>query len=183
MEFTATAADGYPVHGWVYLPEGEGPHPVLLNIHGGPYAQFGWGWFDEAQAYAAAGYAVVQCNPRGSASYGREHGLAIRHAMGTVDMTDVLAFLDGTVAEFTIDPQAQRRGHGSRLLNACVDTLRADGFERATWWVRSTDDVVRRFLVEAGWAADGSHQEVGTDHGTRLKLIRLHTDIRASGSP
>ncbi len=90
---------------------------------------------------------------------------------------------DGTVAEFTIDPQAQRRGHGSRLLNACVDTLRADGFERATWWVRSTDDVVRRFLVEAGWAADGSHQEVGTDHGTRLKLIRLHTDIRASGSP
>ena len=103
VEFTATAADGYPVHGWVYLPEGEGPHPVLLNIHGGPYAQFGWGWFDEAQAYAAAGYAVVQCNPRGSASYGREHGLAIRHAMGTVDMTDVLAFLDGAVAEFGLD--------------------------------------------------------------------------------
>ncbi|MGM0386703.1 MAG: alpha/beta hydrolase family protein, partial [Actinomycetota bacterium] len=102
-EFTATASDGYPVHGWVYLPEGDGPHPVLLNIHGGPYAQYGWGWFDEAQVYAAAGYAVVQCNPRGSAGYGREHGLAIRHAMGTADRTDVLAFLDGAVAEFGLD--------------------------------------------------------------------------------
>ncbi len=101
VEFTAP--DGYPVHGWVYLPEGDGPHPVLLNIHGGPYAEYGWGWFDEAQAYAAAGYAVVQCNPRGSNGYGREHGLAIRHAMGTVDMTDVLAFLDGAVAEFGLD--------------------------------------------------------------------------------
>jgi dipeptidyl aminopeptidase/acylaminoacyl peptidase len=43
---------------------------------------------------------VVQCNPRGSAGYGRAHGLAIRHAMGTVDMADVLAFLDGAVAAF-----------------------------------------------------------------------------------
>ena len=52
------SADGYPVHGWLLLPEGEGPHPVLLNIHGGPFAQYGWGLFDEAQVYAGAGYAV-----------------------------------------------------------------------------------------------------------------------------
>lgn len=87
---------------------------------------------------------------------------------------------DGVVAEFSIDPGAQRRGHGSRLLHACVDTLRADGFARATWWVRSSDDVLRTFLVEAGWAADGSHQEVGADDvGARVKLIRLHTTISA----
>lgn len=85
---------------------------------------------------------------------------------------------DGVVAEFAIDPAAQRHGHGSRLLNACVDTLRTDGFERATWWVRSTDDALRRFLVESGWAPDGSHQVLGTDDpGHRVKLIRLHTDI------
>ena len=78
----------------------------------------------------------------------------------------------------SIDPQAQRRGHGSRLLNACVDTLRADGFARATWWVRATDDVLRRFLTEAGWAADGAHTEVAVgEGGPRLKLVRLHTDI------
>ncbi len=87
---------------------------------------------------------------------------------------------DGVVAEFTVDPSAQRRGHGSRLLHACVDTLRADGFTRGTWWVRSTDDALRDFLIAGGWAADGTHQEVGTDNDlARVKLIRLHTDISA----
>ncbi len=104
-------------------------------------------------------------------------------ALGPSADADAEPGTDGLVAEFTIDPQAQRNGHGSRLLNACVDTLRADGFERATWWVRSTDDVLRGFLVDAGWAPDGSHQEVGTDDDrVRLKLIRLHTDIKARSS-
>lgn len=90
--------DGSTVHGWVWVPEGEGPHPVLLNIHGGPFAQFGVGVFDEPQIAVDAGYAVVQCNPRGSAGYGREHGAAIKQAMGTVDLHDVLDFLDGALA-------------------------------------------------------------------------------------
>lgn len=98
-EFTVTAHDGYPVHGWVVVPEGEGPHPVLLNIHGGPYASYTGALFDEAQVYAAAGYAVVMCNPRGAAGYGQEHGRVIRQRMGTVDLTDVLDFLDGAIAE------------------------------------------------------------------------------------
>jgi GNAT superfamily N-acetyltransferase len=92
---------------------------------------------------------------------------------------DARAGQDGQVDEFVVDPPAQRRGHGSRLLNACVDTLRADGFSRATWWVTSTDDVVRRFLTEAGWGPDGGWREIGTDdEAIRLKQIRLHTDIR-----
>lgn len=98
VEFTATSPDGYPVHGWLYAPEGEGPHPVLLNIHGGPFADYHWAYFDEAQVYARAGYAVLQCNPRGSAGYGREHGVSIKEAMGTVDMADVLAFYEQAVA-------------------------------------------------------------------------------------
>ncbi|MBF4995196.1 S9 family peptidase [Arthrobacter gandavensis] len=97
-EETHPSADGYPVHGWVVLPEGEGPHPVLLNIHGGPFSQYGWGLFDEAQAYAAAGYAVLMCNPRGSSGYGQEHGRAIKEAMGTLDLQDVLGFLEGVLA-------------------------------------------------------------------------------------
>jgi GNAT superfamily N-acetyltransferase len=85
---------------------------------------------------------------------------------------------DGLIDEFVVDPPAQRQGHGSRLLHACVDTLRADGFVRATWWVMSTDDPVRRFLTEAGWAPDGGWREIGTeDESVRLKQIRLHTDI------
>jgi dipeptidyl aminopeptidase/acylaminoacyl peptidase len=61
-EVTGATADGYPVHGWVVRPpsgNGAGPHPVLLMIHGGPFTQYGWRAFDEAQVYAAAGYAVV----------------------------------------------------------------------------------------------------------------------------
>jgi dipeptidyl aminopeptidase/acylaminoacyl peptidase len=102
-ELTATAPDGYPVHGWIVRPEGPGPHPVLLSIHGGPFRQYGWALFDEAQVYAGAGYAVVMGNPRGSAGYGEEHARAIRHAMGTVDADDLLALLDAALAEPDLD--------------------------------------------------------------------------------
>ncbi len=91
--------DGYPVHGRVAKPAGEGPHPTLLMIHGGPYAQYSIHLFDETQVYVDAGYAVVYCNPRGSAGYGRDHGLAIREQFGTLDLHDVLDFLDGALAE------------------------------------------------------------------------------------
>jgi dipeptidyl aminopeptidase/acylaminoacyl peptidase len=98
IEFETQGRDGYPVHGWIVLPEGDGPHPVLLNIHGGPYAQYSVHLFDESQVYADAGYAVVYCNPRGSAGYGQEHGRAIKGRMGTVDLNDVLDFLDAAIA-------------------------------------------------------------------------------------
>lgn len=98
-------------------------------------------------------------------------------AVGPSDDPDAEPGEDAVVAEFAIDPPAQRSGHGSRLLNACVDTLRADGFARATWWVRSTDDALRGFLEGAGWAPDGSHREIGSDDENRMKLVRLHTDI------
>jgi GNAT superfamily N-acetyltransferase len=95
---------------------------------------------------------------------------------------DAEAGVDGLIDEFAIDPAAQRRGHGSRLLNACVDTLRSDGFSRATWWMNSSDDAMRRFLISAGWAPDGGWREIGSDDETvRLKQIRLHVDISASG--
>jgi GNAT superfamily N-acetyltransferase len=85
---------------------------------------------------------------------------------------------DGAIGEFVVDRPAQRQGHGSRLLNAAADTLRADGFTRARWWLNSTDDITRRFLVEAGWEPDGAHREIGTEDGSyRIKQVRLHTDI------
>ena len=84
---------------------------------------------------------------------------------------------DGQIEEFVIDPAAQQRGHGSRLLNACADTLRSDGFRRCYCWV-AEDDVPLRFLEGAGWAPDGAEREIGTEDGSvRLHQIRLHTDL------
>lgn len=99
-------------------------------------------------------------------------------AVGPSDDPDADPGADALVGEFIIDPVQQRQGHGSRLLNAVADTLRADGFTRATWWVRSDDDPLRAFLDSAGWAADGAHQSVGTEaSATELKLVRVHTDL------
>jgi dipeptidyl aminopeptidase/acylaminoacyl peptidase len=113
-EVTVTADDGYPVHGWAVLPDperfGDGPYPVLLNIHGGPYAAYGWGLFDEAQVYAGAGYAVLMCNPRGSAGYGESHGRAIQGAFGDRDAADVLQFLDGALADQSLALDGDRVG-------------------------------------------------------------------------
>ncbi|TCL87508.1 dipeptidyl aminopeptidase/acylaminoacyl peptidase [Curtobacterium sp. PhB142] len=102
-ELTGTAPDGTPVHGWVVLPEGEGPHPVLRVVHGGPFGQDTWAFFDEAQVYASAGYAVVIGNPRGSGGYGLDHGRAVIGAMGTVDVDDVLALLDAALERPDLD--------------------------------------------------------------------------------
>jgi len=102
-ERTATAPDGTPVHGWVTTPPGPGPHPVLLTVHGGPFAQYGWTLLDETQAYVEAGYAVVQCNPRGSSGYGQAHGRAVKGRLGTLDADDVLAFLDQALTDPALD--------------------------------------------------------------------------------
>ncbi|ROP74382.1 S9 family peptidase [Curtobacterium sp. PhB115] len=102
-ELSGTSADGTPVHGWVVLPEGDGPHPVLRVVHGGPFGQDTWAFFDEAQVYASAGYAVVIGNPRGSGGYGLEHGRAVIGAMGTVDVDDVLALLDAALERPDLD--------------------------------------------------------------------------------
>ena len=72
VEFTYES-DGEQIHGWVLLPPGDESVPILLNIHGGPATQYGWGFFDEFQVFAGAGYGVVAVNPRGSSGYGDAH--------------------------------------------------------------------------------------------------------------
>ncbi|MPZ63509.1 MAG: GNAT family N-acetyltransferase [Propionibacteriales bacterium] len=96
------------------------------------------------------------------------------------DDPDAHPATDGQIAEFAVDPERTGHGHGSRLLQACADALRADGFDRASVWVTSTDDALRGFLTEAGWAPDGAHRELDLtgDGRTRVKQVRLHTDLR-----
>ncbi|CEG93920.1 N-acetyltransferase family protein [Propionibacterium freudenreichii] len=98
-------------------------------------------------------------------------------AIGPSDDPDC-AVDDALVGEFVVDPRHLHEGHGSRLLNAVVDTLRADGFVRATWWVATTDDPLRAFLEASGWAPDGAHREVGDEQGIKARQIRLHTALK-----
>lgn len=99
---------------------------------------------------------------------------------GPSDDTDAETGVDGEVDQFWIDPPAQRRGHGSRLLNACADTLRADGFTHARWWVLEADAVLRAFLAGGGWDADGASRSIGSEDGAvRIDQLRLHTNLAA----
>lgn len=85
---------------------------------------------------------------------------------------------DGMVSEFAVDPVARGKGHGSRLMNAVVDTLRKDGFVAGTWWVRTTNDRLRAFLESAGWRPDGATQSfVADDEAFTVKQVRLRVRI------
>ncbi|WP_229660601.1 GNAT family N-acetyltransferase [Marmoricola endophyticus] len=86
---------------------------------------------------------------------------------------------DGELSDLTVDPEHRRDGHGSRLMQAGVDTLVADRFTRATTWVNAADDATRALLSSAGWAADGAHRELDLrgDGEVRVKQVRLHAAI------
>lgn len=83
---------------WVVLPEDGDSVPLLLNVHGGPASQYGFGFFDEFQVYAGAGYGVVACNPRGSSGRGIEHNRAVvGEGWGEVDYQDIRSALTDAI--------------------------------------------------------------------------------------
>jgi dipeptidyl aminopeptidase/acylaminoacyl peptidase len=91
--------------------EPGGRYPTLLNVHGGPFSQYGNRFFDEFQVQAGAGYAVLYANPRGSSGYSEAWGRAIRGPIGggpgwgTVDYEDLMAVVDEAIRRFEfVDP-------------------------------------------------------------------------------
>jgi dipeptidyl aminopeptidase/acylaminoacyl peptidase len=106
MEHFRSTSDGEELDVFVLTPEGEGPFPVLLNIHGGPATQYGFGFFDEFQVYAGAGYGVVAANPRGSSGRGLDFTRAVvGERWGVVDLADINAALEAALDRF---PQLDR---------------------------------------------------------------------------
>jgi dipeptidyl aminopeptidase/acylaminoacyl peptidase len=115
--FVATSTDGAEVECWAIAPLGAetaGPYPTVLNIHGGPFTQYGYGFFDEFQLQVGAGIGVIYCNPRGSSGYSEAWGRAIRwpeatddpgSGWGGVDYDDVMACVDEALKRYEwIDP-------------------------------------------------------------------------------
>jgi dipeptidyl aminopeptidase/acylaminoacyl peptidase len=138
--------DGQSIDGWIVRPHGFAPerrYPTLLCIHGGPHAQYGHGFFDEFQAYAGAGYAVVFTNPRGSAGYGEQFARAVVGDWGGVDFADVLAGVDEALRRFDfVDPArlgvlgGSYGGYMTSWIVSHSDRFRAACSERALndWW-------------------------------------------------
>jgi dipeptidyl aminopeptidase/acylaminoacyl peptidase len=171
-EHEIAGRDGYPVHGWVAAPEGEGPFPVILQIHGGPYASYGIHVFDETQVLVDAGYAVVYCNPRGSAGYGTEHGESIRHRMGTVDHHDVIDFLEAVVAS---DPRLD----GSR-----TGIMGGSYGGYLTAWIIAHDHRFAGAIVERGFLDPETFQgtsDIGSFFGD--EYVGVEPDAIAAQSP
>jgi dipeptidyl aminopeptidase/acylaminoacyl peptidase len=146
---------------WAVTPDGfddaaPASVPVLLNIHGGPTAQYGWTFFDEFQVYAGAGYLVVATNPRGSSGRGEDWARAVVGAWDdpeSVDMLDLRAVVDATLDRY---PQADPDRVG--IMGGSYG-----GY--ATARIIATDNRFRSAIVERGlltWTSFAGTSDIGT---------------------
>jgi dipeptidyl aminopeptidase/acylaminoacyl peptidase len=103
-----SSKDNRRIQGWIIKPPGFDPsrkYPLILEIHGGPFANYGDRFDLEKQLMAASGYVVLYTNPRGSTSYGGEFGNLIHHAYPGDDFFDLNSGVDAMVAKGYIDPE------------------------------------------------------------------------------
>jgi len=113
--------DGKKIQAWVQKPPDFDPnkkYPLILNIHGGPHAAYGFVFDHEFQWMAAKGYVVLYPNPRGSTSYGQEFGNIIQHNYPGDDYKDLMAGVDELIRRGYIDDKklAVTGGSGGGLL-------------------------------------------------------------------
>ena len=107
-DFQWSAPDGLEIHGWLITPPGPGPHPLIMQVHGGPV------WYTRplyigrsafAQMALAAGYALFQPNPRGSSGRGQAFARHVFGDMGGADTWDYLSGLDALERAGIADPK------------------------------------------------------------------------------
>ena len=104
--WTESSYDRRRIQSWIVKPPDFDPsrkYPLILEIHGGPFADYGDRWAAEMQLFAAAGYMVVYSNPRGSTSYGEEFGNLIHHAYPGNDYDDLMSVVDAVIARGSVD--------------------------------------------------------------------------------
>src|SRR5262249_28111743 len=117
--------DGQQIHGWIVKPPGfdaRKKYPLILEIHGGPFANYGPRFAVDMQLYAAAGYVVFYANPRGSTSYGEKFGNLIHHNYPGNDYDDLLSGVDALLERGYIDEKTLfvTGGSGGGVLTAWI---------------------------------------------------------------
>lgn len=117
--------DGLKIQGWIVTPpnfDSSKKYPMILEIHGGPFAMYGTSFSYEVQQYAAAGYVVLYSNPRGSTGYGQEFGNSIHHDYPNHDYADLMSGVDVLIEKGYIDTDNLfvTGGSGGGLLTAWI---------------------------------------------------------------
>ena len=125
VKIPTTAFDNRPIDAWLTLPPGHSNgqrHPLILEIHGGPFAAYGPHFATDNQLYAAAGYAVLSVNPRGSTSYGADFANQIHHSYPGRDYDDLMSAVDAAIAQGYADPNRLfvTGGSGGGVLTAWI---------------------------------------------------------------
>jgi dipeptidyl aminopeptidase/acylaminoacyl peptidase len=147
-ELNYASFDGKHIQGWIQKPPDFDPkkkYPLVLNIHGGPHAAYGWIFDHEFQWMAARGYVVLYLNPRGSTSYGQDFGNIIQYHYPGDDYRDLMIGVDELLKRGYIDAKklAVTGGSGGGVLTdwtiTHTDRFAAAVSQRdisnwASWW-------------------------------------------------
>jgi dipeptidyl aminopeptidase/acylaminoacyl peptidase len=120
-----SSVDQRAIDAWLVTPpelDRSKKYPLILEIHGGPFAAYGPVFSTDNQLYAAAGYAVLYLNPRGSSSYGQQFANLIHHAYPGNDYDDLMSAVDAAIGEGYVDPENLfvTGGSGGGILTAWI---------------------------------------------------------------
>lgn len=138
-------------------------------------------------ALASLDPAVIEAGWRDALATPRP-GARVLVAVAASDVVGVAAFAPATdddldeerwaeTGPLLVAPDAQRSGHGSRLLAAAADLMREHGYDYAVTWVPAADNAAQRFLESAGWAPDGASRTLDVA-GRPVREVRLETALR-----
>jgi dipeptidyl aminopeptidase/acylaminoacyl peptidase len=121
----SSSVDKRHIDAWLVTPpdfDVAKKYPLILEIHGGPYASYGPVFSTDDQLYAAAGYMVLYTNPRGSTSYGEEFANFIYHDYPSHDYDDLMSAVDAAIAKGSVNPEQLfvTGGSGGGVLTAWI---------------------------------------------------------------
>ncbi|WP_017593788.1 S9 family peptidase [Nocardiopsis potens] len=184
-EVHATADDGTPIRSWLVLPaeaSAESPAPLLLWVHGGPYASFnGWSWRWNPWLMAARGYAVLLPDPALSTGYGQDMLRRAWSTWGPRVFADVMAATDAAIARDDIDGTRTAMmggsfgGYMANWIAGHTDRFKAIVTHASLWnleaFVGATD-------VPPAWAAEFGHPDTSPERYRAASPHRGADDIR-----
>ncbi|WP_193071572.1 alpha/beta fold hydrolase [Brevibacterium sp. FME37] len=113
-EVAAVGDDGTAVRAWLALPEGEGPFPLVVFAHGGPWGSWNsWTYRWNPGPFVSAGYAVLLPDPAISTGYGQSMIDRGQQELGGAPFTDILALTDAAIERTDIDAERTALAGGS----------------------------------------------------------------------